>query len=291
MEADSIADELYGLRPDEFTAARNARAGDLKKQGERELAKSITELRRPTWGAWLVNALVRKHSREIAKLLALGEEMRRAQEQFDGETLRSLSQKRAEMIGRLAQDANAIAEEAGQRASDELMRDVRTSLESAVADAKLAEELQRGRLITPLSYTGLGLPDFADHQLPTQVARRKPAPAPAPSRPTSTKNEPAEHSAGEAAKRAVAEAGKEVKAARREVEQKERQSAAAAKAVEDRQERTAKAEAELAQLRAATVKALEEARRAEKSLANAHKELSRAESKLADAAKAAEIRR
>ncbi len=56
---EEIADELYGLPPEEFTAARDARACALRAS-DRALADAVCALRRPTTAAWLVDLLVRE---------------------------------------------------------------------------------------------------------------------------------------------------------------------------------------------------------------------------------------
>ena len=57
----AVADELYDLVPDEFTSARNARAKEAKTD-DRELADRITQLKKPSPAAWIVNRLVREHA-------------------------------------------------------------------------------------------------------------------------------------------------------------------------------------------------------------------------------------
>src|ERR1700712_3561886 len=44
---DAIADELYGLLPQDFTDARNARSKAAKSAGNRELASAVGALRKP----------------------------------------------------------------------------------------------------------------------------------------------------------------------------------------------------------------------------------------------------
>ena len=60
MSIDDVAQELYALVPEEFTAARNARAKEAKAAGDAELAAQVQALRKPTAGAWLLNQLVRR---------------------------------------------------------------------------------------------------------------------------------------------------------------------------------------------------------------------------------------
>jgi hypothetical protein len=57
--ADAEAERLYGLPLDEFTAARDARARELRRDGEREKAAEVAALRKPVLAAWLVNMLAR----------------------------------------------------------------------------------------------------------------------------------------------------------------------------------------------------------------------------------------
>jgi hypothetical protein len=79
-ELESIADELYGLPPAKFTAARDSHAAAARRSGDRELAAAIKGLKRPTSSAWLVNLLVRRQRQQVEELLDLGTAMRQAQE-------------------------------------------------------------------------------------------------------------------------------------------------------------------------------------------------------------------
>src|SRR6478735_4794190 len=54
-QLDAIAVELYSLPPDDFTAARNARAA----ASDRALAARVKTLRKPTAAAWAVDLLAR----------------------------------------------------------------------------------------------------------------------------------------------------------------------------------------------------------------------------------------
>jgi hypothetical protein len=57
VDADELADELYALPPEQFTAAPNTRAKEAKAAGEKETAARIAALRKPTVLAWLANPL------------------------------------------------------------------------------------------------------------------------------------------------------------------------------------------------------------------------------------------
>ncbi len=73
MEA--VTEELYGLDPNDFVAARNDLVRRLRKAGERAVAAEVAKLRRPTPAAWAVNQLVRRHRAEVEELVRKGEEL------------------------------------------------------------------------------------------------------------------------------------------------------------------------------------------------------------------------
>src|SRR5438128_9479272 len=74
-------DRLYGLPPDEFTAARNQLSARLKKEGDTAAAAEVKALRKPSAAAWILNQLQRREPKLLQGLLDAGEELRRAQAQ------------------------------------------------------------------------------------------------------------------------------------------------------------------------------------------------------------------
>ncbi|WP_240677492.1 DUF2848 family protein [Actinacidiphila soli] len=71
VDEQAVLDELYGLRPDRFTAARTRHATRARQAGDRELGARLTALRRPTLAAWASNQLVRAHPEQVAPILRL----------------------------------------------------------------------------------------------------------------------------------------------------------------------------------------------------------------------------
>lgn len=186
---DRIADELYGLAPADFTARRNAEASEARRRGDRDLAASITALKRPTSSAWLVNQLVRQRAEALDDLLELGEAMRQAQDQLAGGDLRRLSQQRRQVVEALAAEARQLATAVGKSVSEEATRELEATLEAALADPVAGDAVRSGRLSTALSSSGLGSLDFgavASVSVPTPPApaslSRVRAPAPAGAR-------------------------------------------------------------------------------------------------------------
>ncbi len=169
MDLDAVADELFGLPPADFVAARDERAATARRAGERELAAAIKELRRPRVGAWLANLLVRERPDEVSELLAVGTELRQAQAHLAHEDLRRLSKERRRVVASLAADALELARDRGQSVSDAAARELEATLEAAMLDAGAAGQLEAGRLTVALGYAGLGWAG-ADGPLPAEAA-------------------------------------------------------------------------------------------------------------------------
>jgi len=157
-----VADELYGLPPGQFTAARDECARRARAEGEQGLSDEIKRLRRPTASASLVNRLVREAADQVDRLLDLGESMREAQQSLAGDQLRRLSAQRQPVIHALAQRAERLGAQAGRPVSDQVGREVEATLEAALADPGAADAVRSGRLTVALVYAGFGSVDVAD---------------------------------------------------------------------------------------------------------------------------------
>ncbi len=150
----SVADELYGLAPEEFTAARAGHEKAAKQAGEDELAAQIHALTKPNRVAWLANQLARERADEIQPLLELGEGLRRATKSLSGDQLRELTQQRHELVYALVQEATRLARAAGHQVSGDTTRGLEDTLHAALADPAAADELAAGRLARGLQRTG-----------------------------------------------------------------------------------------------------------------------------------------
>ncbi|KAB7743970.1 hypothetical protein GA707_10900 [Nostocoides sp. F2B08] len=155
MDLESIAAELYGLPPEEFTGARNSRAKALKAGGEADLAAAVQGLRKPTAGAWLLNQLVRLHVDEVERLFELGERLRAAQGTLGAAELRALGERRRQLTRAVAEQAADIGRQAGRAVSAQVVADVEETLRSAMVDADAGAALATGLLVTTFSSTGL----------------------------------------------------------------------------------------------------------------------------------------
>ncbi|ASR38499.1 hypothetical protein BAY61_29780 [Prauserella marina] len=144
---DSVADELYGLRREEFTSARADAATRAKKAGEKDLAARIMGLRKPTIAAELVNRLARSLPDELGELTELGDALRGAHSELAGDALRELSKRRHDLVASLTAEATGLASE---QVSESVSREVSETFEAALAERRIADEVALGRLSTAL---------------------------------------------------------------------------------------------------------------------------------------------
>jgi hypothetical protein len=242
VDLESVADELYGLPPPEFTAARDARAAAAKGDGDRDLATAIKKLARPTAAAWLANLLVRERAEQVEQLLELGAAMREAQAELAGDQMRALAVQRRQIVSALGREAGQLAAGRGQPVSRTIREEMEGTLEAALADPDAGEALSSGRLTTSLRYTGLGSVDVtgavaATSRPATKLASREPR----------KPSKPSEKAAASAPGNRDAEAEAEAEAERRRHERVEaaehrlaqaRDDAAAAKLAADEKERS-----------------------------------------------------
>ena len=156
MDVEAVCDELYGLSPQEFTAARDARAAEARRAGERELAATIKQLKRPSQAAWLANLLARERPHRVDELLLIGDRLRDAQRRLAGEDLKELARTGHRVVAELVAEAERAAAAAGQRPSPSALRQLQETLDAGLADPEAGRAVREGRLTVALSYAGLG---------------------------------------------------------------------------------------------------------------------------------------
>ncbi|MFC9968806.1 hypothetical protein [Nocardia ignorata] len=156
MTIDDVAGELYGLDPADFVATRTERAAQARGDGDRELAKAIGALRKPTVAAWTVNLLARHAPKEIAALLDLGDALRSAQRQLSGDKLRALGAQRQQVVNAMTKRAGELAAEHDRPASEQVLREVGQTLTAALADPDVADQVRAGVLPATVTYDGFG---------------------------------------------------------------------------------------------------------------------------------------
>jgi len=164
-----VAEQLYGLHPDAFVPARDDAVAAARQAGDRDLARAIARLRRPTRAAWLANLLARERPDQLDGLLALAGDLASAQRTLDGNALRALSAQRNRLVTAMAREGGRLAAQAGDSATESVVRDLAGILDAALADPAVADEVRSGRLTRTVSYSGFGPgPGGAGQQAPAR---------------------------------------------------------------------------------------------------------------------------
>jgi DNA repair exonuclease SbcCD ATPase subunit len=153
---DDVADALYSAPPSDFVARRDAAVKDARAAGDRELAREIGTLRKPTVSAWLVNELIRNDAHLAARLRELGDGLREAERSLDGPALRELSTQRRRFVASLVATAGRLAAQHGSRMTDSVGQEIDATLTAALADPRTAAEVTSGRLTGPREFAGFG---------------------------------------------------------------------------------------------------------------------------------------
>jgi hypothetical protein len=231
----SVAAELYGLDPESFTAARNARAREASAAGDRTLADAIKKLGKPTAAAWLANRLARSDAAAIDELIGLGPALRTAQGRGERTEMRRLVERRRALIGALVKGASVSAREGGHSFGPSVERQLAETLEATVADEAMAVVLKEGRLSEPFRFVGFGDGPSVDSEPSRSPPGRKTGPAGKATAATR---------AGKVTAEAVAEAKATAEAEAARQEETERR--AAREAVDEREAAVEKAQARLA---------------------------------------------
>lgn len=157
---------LYGEKPAAFVEARDALVKQLRQAKERELAREVKGLRKPSAVAAEVNRVVRADPGGVEVLLQAAELLRAAQGgQLDDELLdvASLQEQYRAAIRALAQTAESRKAE------------VRAAIEAATIDIESNDALRLGALVTvpePVSIFGVA-PAGPTDELAVRRARRK----------------------------------------------------------------------------------------------------------------------
>jgi hypothetical protein len=188
--ADDELDSLYLAEPEAFTARRTELVAAAEKRGDDAAAKRISAARKPTTAAWIVNRLALSDKDAKRRLADLGDRLRAAHAEMDGERIRQLSAEQHKLIGELTRAAFEAAE--ARQPSSAVRDDVTSTLQAAVADPDVTARL--GRLAKPERWSGFGsfgdaapVPAAAAGRAKRESERSRPQPAKQPPRETAAR--------------------------------------------------------------------------------------------------------
>jgi uncharacterized coiled-coil protein SlyX len=285
VDLDEVADELYEVPPDEFIALRKARQDEAKADGDKALATEIAALPKPSTAAWVANLLVRAQREEIEGLVELGNLLREAQENLDGDQLRALDQQRRQLITALTRQARALAYARGHPVSTAVATQVEETLRAAMTDPDAGRALLSGRLTSSMSYSGLGTTvSRPDLRLVRPPAGER-TPPPRPSRPAATQHRPSaderkrarERERQEARRAAEEQRRRELAEARRAADEATALAEEAQAAAEDERQRIDELDARRASLESRVAELADQLAHAEGEVTEVAAQLKRAE--------------
>lgn len=226
VKVDDEIGRLYGLPQNEFVSARNALAKELRGAGEREQGDAIAALEKPSALAWAVNQLRRAEPEAIDRLLAVAEELRKAQAGSKADRVRELTGEQQSLVRGLVRAAGQLDVSAAT------LDKVGAALVNASVDPASREALEQGRLVREPEPVGFGA--FAG--TPVKAPKGK-------AKADRTKEERRKEAEAEKARRAeIAEARQDLEAAERAVRQANKGLDAAKRDAEDARTRLEKLE-------------------------------------------------
>jgi chromosome segregation ATPase len=162
MNLESVASELYTTPLADFVRARAAAVTSAKEAGEKELAREIGALPKPSTGAWLVNVLVVERRDDIDEIVSVGEALRSAEQKLDPQELRKLSRTRQQLIASLSRLGKDLGAQAGTKPSAAALHELEQTLQAALADSDAADAVLTGVLVRGLTSNGVEPVDLTD---------------------------------------------------------------------------------------------------------------------------------
>jgi hypothetical protein len=181
LATELAGDELFGLPPERFVAARDEVARRLRREGDAEAARRVKALRRPSLSAWAVNQLARSQQRALEGLLAAGERLRAAHQAAlaggDAAELRAATRAEREAVAGLVSAALDRLREAGHPTTETIRDRIAATLHAAAASPEAADLVRHGRLIADLDPSGFGAAPGGPAAVPGRPAAASSRPA------------------------------------------------------------------------------------------------------------------
>jgi len=146
-DLDAALDRLYGLPAEEFTAARDALAKELRGAKRRDEAEAVKQRRRPTAPAAAINQLARREPKLVEELIQAAGDLVGVQERLMSgdagrDELRAAADAERRAVGALVSAAGKLED----RPSAAALEKVRETLHAAATDDAVREAIATGRL-------------------------------------------------------------------------------------------------------------------------------------------------
>ena len=158
----AAAAQLYAGPPGDFIATRTALVKQAKASGDKDAAKEIGALRKPSVAAWLVNQVVHARRPVIRTLADLGGRLRHATSALDAAAITGMRGERDAVLADLVAAARQAADEHGQKLTAAVEAEVRDTGIAALADEAAQEVVGSGTMTRALAYSGFGEVDLSE---------------------------------------------------------------------------------------------------------------------------------
>jgi hypothetical protein len=146
-DLDAALDRLYGLPAEEFTAARDALAKELRGAKRRDEADAVKQRRRPTVPAAAINQLARREPELVEALIRAAGDLVGVQERvLEGDAGRDELRAAADAERRAVGALMAAAAQLPDNPSAAALEKVRDTLQAAATDDAVREAIAGGRL-------------------------------------------------------------------------------------------------------------------------------------------------
>jgi hypothetical protein len=157
-------DELYREHPERFVAGRDRLVKELRAAGDRDEAKRVGKLRRPTVAAWLINRAALSSPAQLEEFAEASRQLEDAQAgALEGRDegaaeWRAAAARERDATAALVELAEGLARDAGHAASARALELVGETLRAATGDPELRDRVLRGRVERERSAATLGTP-------------------------------------------------------------------------------------------------------------------------------------
>jgi hypothetical protein len=164
---DERLDELYREHPEEFVAARNELAKEVRAAGDLDEADRIKKLRRPSVSAWLINRTALSSPKPLEEFAEVGRRLEETQARaLEGDDdavaeWRAAAAEEREANAAVVDTAAGLARDAGHSINPRALELVAETLQAAAGDPDLRDRVMRGRLDREQSAPTLGMPAIA----------------------------------------------------------------------------------------------------------------------------------
>jgi hypothetical protein len=165
------SDDLFTLRPEEFTAARNALVKRLKSEGQTDQAREVQALHRPTVGAWALNQLARQRPELVQRVIGAGDHLRKAMEKAmggDRSEFQAAQTRERNSVQEAVEAASELMAATGGEPTETIRQRMADTLRAATVEGTVADLLRRGVLEADMSAPGFGLEGISAEVLTRQ---------------------------------------------------------------------------------------------------------------------------